>query len=205
MKDFIRVVGKQLTELEDNWFKTASIETEKVLIDLGTGDGRFVLDMARENADFLCIGIDAAIENMTKTSRVAAAKPKKGGVPNAFFLRGAAENLPGPFSGQIDFVSINYPWGSLMKIVSVPDVDEIKKIRQVCKPDAELSIFLNYSVFEDDDYLERLGLGDITKPADNDLLADRYAEAGFEIQERELFAGDPPFRTLWGAPFSAWF
>ena len=198
MAGFCRVIGKKITDLEENWLDGLSSDGTKVLVDIGTGDGRFVLDMAREHSDHLCIGIDAAVENLSKTSRVAAAKPKKGGVPNAIFLRGAAENLPGLLGGIADIVTINYPWGSLMKIVSEPDIGYLRQIREICKSGAELSVLLNYSVFEDDDYLERLGLGDLIKPADNEDLPDAYADAGFRLTQSEIFAGDPPIRTMWG-------
>lgn len=198
MASFQKVVGKKILPLEDNWFDQYEDSTEKRLIDIGTGDGRFILDTAREHPEWLCIGMDAAAENMQKNAGKASAKPKKGGLSNAMFVRGAAENLPGPFAGKADMVTVNYPWGSLMRIVSEPDPDNLKKIRQLCKNGADLSIFLNYYVFEDRDYMERLGFADIIKPAENEALPDIYLQAGFRINKSEIFAGDPPFRTMWG-------
>ncbi len=198
MASFQRVVGKKIEPLEDNWFDQYKDTAEKLLIDIGTGDGRFILDAAREHPEWLCIGIDAAAENMQKNAGKASAKPKKGGLPNVLFLRGAAENLPGPFAGKADMVTVNYPWGSLMRIVSEPDLDNMKKIRDLCKPGAELTVFLNYYVFEDREYMERLGFSDIAKPAENEDLPEIYKQAGFQINKSEIFAGDPPFRTMWG-------
>ncbi len=196
MASFHQIAGKQILPLTDDWRE--SFIQDKVLIDIGTGDGRFILDAAKEDSECLCIGIDAAAENMQKNSRIAASKPKKGGLPNALYIRGAAENLPGPFENLADIVSINYPWGSLMRITSEPDIDNLKKIRAICKTGAELTVLLNYSVFEDDDYMQRLGMGELKKPADNPDLPDAYRQAGFEVSKSEVFAGDPPVRTMWG-------
>ncbi len=196
MASFHKIIGKKTLPLTEEW--QDDFTQEKVLIDIGTGDGRFILDAAREEPDCLCIGVDAAAENMLKNSRTAAARPKKGGLPNALYIRGAAENLPGPFLGMADIVSINYPWGSLMRITSEPGIEHLKKIRAICKSGAELTVLLNYYVFEDSDYMQRLGFGDIEKPADNPEFTNAYKQAGFEVKRSEIFAGDPPVRTMWG-------
>ena len=198
MAAFNRVIGKKISPLAADWLTETINEYDQVLIDVGTGDGRFIIDTARENPGWLCIGIDAAAENMVKLSRNAAAKPKKGGLANAHFVRGAAEHLPGLFTAVADFVTINYPWGSLMKIVSEPQMAHLQRIRDICKTGAELSILLNYYVFDDDEYLQRLGLGDIEKPAESEKLVGCFEKAGFRIERRELFEGDPPIRTKWG-------
>lgn len=169
-----------------------------VLIDVGTGQGMFILDSARESPDWLCIGIDAATDNMVKAARTASATPKKGGVANAFFVRGAAEKLPGPFAGLADTLTVQYPWGSLMGIVSAPYPKELRGLRAACKAGARLSVLLNHSVFQDRAYLERLDFGDIADPAEGDGLIHAYAEAGFEVTQRQVFHGDPPVRTAWG-------
>ena len=196
MTAFYKIIGKKAHPLEEEW--QDNLGHRETLIDIGTGDGRFILDAAKENPDILCIGIDAAAENMQKNARNAASNPKKGGTPNALFLRGASENLPGPFEGIADKVTVNYPWGSLMRIVSEPEVENLEKIRKICKNTAQLTVLLNYYVFEDREYMDRLGMSDIIAPADNENLATAYEKVGFRITKSEIFAGDPPIRTMWG-------
>ncbi|HKP68224.1 MAG TPA: hypothetical protein VJV05_03000, partial [Pyrinomonadaceae bacterium] len=54
---------------------------ERVVIDIGTGDGRFVSTCARENPQHFYIGIDANVKPLEKPSVKATRKPAKGGLP----------------------------------------------------------------------------------------------------------------------------
>lgn len=198
MSAFDKVLGKKLAPLTRADLDDPLARAESVLIDVGTGQGKFILDAAREDPTRLVIGIDAVAENMAKSARSAGASPKKGGLPNAIFVRAAAEKLPGPFEGLADELTVQYPWGSLMRIVSEPTVEHLTGLRRICKSGAKLSVLLNYSVFEDRPYLERLGMGDIDDPAENPTLPDAYAAAGFEVTYRAVIHGDPPIRSAWG-------
>ena len=60
-------------------------------IDLGTGDGRFVLAAAAARPDTLVIGLDADAAAMAEASRRAA---RRGAVSNALFAVAAAEHPP---------------------------------------------------------------------------------------------------------------
>jgi 16S rRNA (adenine(1408)-N(1))-methyltransferase len=62
-----------------------------VAIDLGTGDGRFVLAAAAARPDTLVIGLDANAAGMAEASRRAA---RKDALPNALFAVAAAEHPP---------------------------------------------------------------------------------------------------------------
>jgi tRNA G46 methylase TrmB len=62
-----------------------------VAIDLGTGDGRYVLRAAAEHLDTLVIGLDANAAAMAEASRRAE---RRHALPNALFLVGAAEHPP---------------------------------------------------------------------------------------------------------------
>jgi 16S rRNA (adenine(1408)-N(1))-methyltransferase len=83
-------------------------------MDLGTGDGRAVIDRARREVDTLVIGIDASSAAMAETSRRAARAPRRGGLPNALFVVAAAEHPPVELAGVADELSIIFPWGSLL-------------------------------------------------------------------------------------------
>ena len=198
MAAFDRVLGKKVAPLVPEDLAVLTEGRSGVLVDVGTGQGKFILDAAREDPDRLCVGIDAVAENMAKSARNAGASPKKGGLSNALFVRAAAERLPGPFAGLADTVTVQYPWGSLMRIVSEPALDHLRALRGLCRDGAELSVLLNYSVFEDREYLERLGMGDIVDPAENPDMEALYAQAGFRMTRREVIHGDPPIRSAWG-------
>lgn len=198
MSGFHRVLGRKTEPLDTDWLRSRAADAAGVLIDVGTGQGKFVLDSARADPDCFVIGIDAAADSMAKAARSAGANPKKGGLPNALFVRGGAEALPGPFEGLADRLCVQYPWGSLMRLVAQPDPAGLAGLRAVCRRDATLSILLNQSVFEDPDYLQRLGMIDIGDPATDPDLPARYAAAGFTLTNRQRIEGDPPVRTAWG-------
>lgn len=60
-------------------------------LDLGTGDGRHVLALARARTDTLVIGVDANAAGMLEASRRAA---RRGALRNALFAVAAAEHPP---------------------------------------------------------------------------------------------------------------
>jgi len=87
----------------------------RVLVDLGTGDGRAVLERARREPDALVIGIDASAAGMAESSFRAARSPRKGGLPNALFVVASAEAPPLELAGRTDELTIAFPWGSLLR------------------------------------------------------------------------------------------
>ena len=94
---------------------------EGIVIDIGTGDGRFVFAAARGNPNKFFIGIDANIKPLAKPSMRATRKPSKGGLPNALFVQAAVEDLPQELEGAADEMHIHFPWGSLLQAVATGD------------------------------------------------------------------------------------
>lgn len=62
-------------------------------MDLGTGDGRFVYQSARQNPHRFYLGIDASANSLEKISEKIHRKPAKGGLKNALFIQAAVEAL----------------------------------------------------------------------------------------------------------------
>ncbi len=65
------IKGKNSRPLSAEELTHAAAKSERVLIDLGTGDGRFVLHAARSDPHLLAIGVDASRENLRDASRIA--------------------------------------------------------------------------------------------------------------------------------------
>lgn len=170
------------------------------LVDVGTGDGRFVYRYAREHPDTFAIGLDPVREALRESSARAAKKPARGGLPNVLFVMGAAEELPGPLAGLADVLTVNYPWGSLLKAMVEPVPGILAGLSAVARPGARVSILLNYSVFEDADYALRLGLPPLSPERAREELIPAYSACGIEIDEVQLLdsAVAVPHRTSWG-------
>ena len=79
------------------------------MIDIGTGDGRFVSAMAKRAPNKFFIGIDANVKPLEKPSMKATRKPNKGGLPNVMFVQAAVEALPEEFTGVADEIHIHFP------------------------------------------------------------------------------------------------
>ena len=62
--------------------------------------------------DTLVIGLDANAAAMADSSRRAT---RRRGLPNALFVVAAAEQPPCPLHGLVDAMTINFPWGSLLR------------------------------------------------------------------------------------------
>ena len=156
-----------------------------------------VLESAKLNPGALCIGIDACKDGLIEASRKASRSQKRGGTSNALFLLSSIEALPTDFFGIADAITINYPWGSLLKAVTDPDVAILQKIARIAKRGAPLRILLNWSVFENASYCERLGLSALTLHDVETRLKAQYDEAGLEIKSHGLIDSNP-VATTWG-------
>jgi len=86
-----------------------------VTIDIGTGDGRAVLEAAAAEPASFVIGLDANAAGMAESSRRAARPPAKSGLPNALFLLAAADAIPAELDGIADLVTVRFPWGSMLR------------------------------------------------------------------------------------------
>jgi len=109
------IVGRTQHELDRVALEARVAPYRRLVLDVGTGGGRAVLGTAAVEPDALVVGIDADAASMVDASRRAAASAPRGGRPNALFVVGAAEELPGPFEGLVDEATVRFPWGSLLR------------------------------------------------------------------------------------------
>lgn len=130
------------------------------MIDIGTGDGRAVLRLAGAEPSTLAIGIDAVADAMADASRRAARPVRKGGLPNALFVVAAAEALPAELWGSADEVTIQFPWGSLLRGLVGQDALLCEAVARLLRPGGRLTLVL--SIIERD---RSVTLGALDEPA----------------------------------------
>ena len=156
---------------------------EGVIIDIGTGDGRFVYQSARRNPNKFYIGIDPNTRPLEKISEKIHRKSVKGGAPNALFIQSAVEDLPAELNGVANEVHVHFPWGSLLRAVATGDVEVMRNLRRVCAEGALLEVVIGIDPVRDKSEIERLGI----KPEFiDDVLVENYRAAGFEFVETGL-------------------
>jgi 16S rRNA (adenine(1408)-N(1))-methyltransferase len=170
-----------------------------VVVDVGTGDGRFVCLSARQNPDQFFIGIDANASALVKLSEKICRKPAKGGLANALFVQAAVEDLPPELNGIANEVYVNFPWGSLLRTVATGEGNGLENLRRICAPRAWLKIFMSLDRERDRAEIERLGLTPITAEFLETALKPRYRAAGFEMLESGVLPGAEwsRLRTSW--------
>lgn len=132
---------------------------------------------------------------MAEASRRAAAKPARGGLDNALFIQGALETLDLP--AIADAITVNYPWGSLLRAVALPDPVLLERLAALAKPGAALDVLVNVTPLADSTQAAKLGLAGAAMLHDHAALRHAYAEAGFLVRRIEPFTGPAP-STRWG-------
>jgi 16S rRNA (adenine(1408)-N(1))-methyltransferase len=152
-----------------------------VVIDIGTGDGRFVSASARANPSKFYIGIDANAKPLEKISMKTTRKPSKGGLPNVLFVQAAIENLPAELNEAADEIHIHFPWGSLLRAVVGGDESVLQSLRRICAPECLLEIVIGIDDERDKSEIERLELPNLSPDYLENVLLPRYEAAGFEV------------------------
>jgi 16S rRNA (adenine(1408)-N(1))-methyltransferase len=131
------ILGKQARSICAPELAQIALGYETVLLDLGTGDGRFVLHAARSHPRRLALGVDACRENLRASSRTAPG--------NALFVIANALALPPELERLAGELTINFPWGSLLDGLLYADGDLLAGLRRAARPGAELQVRLNAS------------------------------------------------------------
>ena len=89
------------------------------------------------------IGVDAAADSMAEASRRAARATKRGALPSVLFVVAAAEALPSELDGRADELTVQFPWGSLMRGLLDADPAIVGGIARVTRPGATVTLLLS--------------------------------------------------------------
>jgi len=195
-------VAALINNSTDESSKSSSVltgDSEGVIIDIGTGDGRFVYQSALRNPKKFYIGIDPNVKPLEKISEKIHRKPAKGGAPNVLFVHAAVEDLPPELDGVADELHIHFPWGSLLRAVATADIDVLRNLRRICSFGALLEVVIGLDPLRDRAELERLEITELSLQIIDDVFSRKYATAGFQITERGMLPASewPEFNTSW--------
>jgi hypothetical protein len=105
------------------------------VLDLGTGDGRFVVEQSRKAPKVAVIGVDLCGANFRQLSR------KAGG--NARFLVADACALPEEMYAVADHINIAFPWGRLLREILDAEGAFLSRLVHTMHPRSTLSILFN--------------------------------------------------------------
>lgn len=152
-----------------------------VIVDIGTGDGKFTYQLAKEHPDKLVIGIDPAQEPLQELSARALKKTAKGGLPNVLFVLANVENLPQELTGVANQVFINFPWSSLLRGVIKAEEKTWENIKRICKPGAYVDLIFGYEPEHEQKVMNELGLPMLTLEYLQNNLLSKLEQFGFQV------------------------
>lgn len=150
-----------------------------IVLDIGTGDGRFVSASASANPGRFYIGIDANAKPLEKLSTKITRKPAKGGLPNAMFVQAAVEDLPSELDGVASEIFVNFPWGSLLRAIATGDRNILASLHRLLASDGSLTVMIGTDPERDRGELGRLGVPGLNASYFHHILIPRYETAAF--------------------------
>jgi 16S rRNA (adenine(1408)-N(1))-methyltransferase len=107
----------------------------RVMLDLGTGDGRYVHCLADNFPDAFIIGVDSCRENLREHSHMK--------LPNALFIIASAQELPRELNGLVSHITINFPWGSLLESLLNGDSKLMRGLESISCSATSIDVRLN--------------------------------------------------------------
>jgi 16S rRNA (adenine(1408)-N(1))-methyltransferase len=107
----------------------------RILLDLGTGDGKFAFCHADKFPSHFVIGVDSCRENLHEHSRAK--------LPNLLYVIASAQNLPRELNGLVSQITINFPWGSLLESLLHGDSRLLCGLESISCRGASLNVRLN--------------------------------------------------------------
>jgi 16S rRNA (adenine(1408)-N(1))-methyltransferase len=167
------ICGKHTRMMDAAAFRARLSGFNEVLLDLGTGDGRFVVSQVNRLANVFGIGIDACRENLRDISRRENAR--------TLFVIANALDLPLELTGTVSLLTVNFPWGSLLAGLLNGEAAVLDGMARVCARGARLEVRLNESAVREAGY----GLAEASEKVWLEL--DR---AGFRIPKVETIEAE---------------
>jgi 16S rRNA (adenine(1408)-N(1))-methyltransferase len=160
-------------------------------MDVGAGDGRFVITRASEHPEELVLAVDTSHAAMRETSWRAGRSARRGGVPNAVFVASSLDQLPAELSDIASLVTVHFPWASLLQAAIGRDPAGTDRLAALVAPGGRLRLLVSAS--------QRDAVKGATA-LDPESIVPAYRTRGFALEHcREASAADAAAaRSSWG-------
>jgi len=139
-------------------YSLKDLKFEKVFLDIGTGDGRYVYKSALSNPNYLYIGIDPA-SNLKEYQR----EINRNRLQNAILINSSIENFNPEVTHFFDKITILLPWGNLLKYTATADQNFFEKITKLLKNNGEIQIIFGFNEELEEKETKRLNLVELTE------------------------------------------
>jgi hypothetical protein len=175
--------GKTSHDMDLTEWKEYASKYNRITLDLGTGDGRYVQHLAESDPYTFAIGLDSCRENLHDVSRAKLA--------NMLFVIASAQNLPCELNGLISHLTINFPWGSLLGDLLAGDSRMMYGLSSILRPGALVDVRLNGGALSESGWTLETGA---------EKIYNNFLRAGW-IVETPVIVCDEALRTFpstWG-------
>lgn len=152
-----------------------------VIVDIGTGDGKFTYQVAKEHPDKFVIGIDHAQQPLEGTSAKIYKKEHKGGLENALFVLANIEDLPQELTGVANQVFIHFPWSGLLCGVILVEEKTWSNIKRICQPGAYIDLIFGYDSAYEQKAVDHFSLPELTLEYIQKMMVPKLELNGFEV------------------------
>ena len=173
------VKGRKTEELTRAEFAQLVKNYQKVVLDLGSGDGKFVVINAVKNRHIFWVGIDPSETNL----RIGSRDLNRQKIINALLAVGSVEHLPEELHGAVDEVYINFPWGSLLETIVKPIMENLLGISGILKDGGIINVIFGYNKELEPSEVKRLLLPELSEDYIKDDLIPKYANIGLGINQ----------------------
>jgi len=174
--------GRRSLDLDLNGLTARLTNYNRVILDLGTGDGRYVHCLADNFPNAFVIGVDACRENLREHSRMK--------LPNALFIIASAQSLPDELNGLISHITINFPWGSLLESLLAGDCMLMHRLELISRSTTLIDVRLNGGALAEQGW---------TLEAGAEEIYDNLIHIGWHIKTPTMMKADVlrSFPTTW--------
>jgi hypothetical protein len=170
-------LGMDLNELTDRL-----TNYKRVVLDLGTGDGRYVHSLAERDPRLFVIGVDSCRENLHEYSRTK--------LPNMLFVIASAQCLPHELNGLVSHITVNFPWASLLESLLAGDAGLTHGLESIARSTASIDVHLNGGALAEAGWTLESGA---------EQIRDVLLQAGWMIETPSLICEDAlrTFPSTW--------
>ncbi|HEY0396236.1 MAG TPA: class I SAM-dependent methyltransferase [Candidatus Elarobacter sp.] len=190
--------GKSVIEISDPDLAARLDGYSRIVLDLGAGDAKAALRLAREQPETLVIAADATPDAMQAQAVRSLRKPSRGGAGNIVFLIGDVAALPHALDRRVAEVTVTLPWASLLRAVVLGEDAFTGAVRRVLRDGGRLTVVLNLDALQQRIPREYADLPRVDAAYARTTLAARFSAHGLHVDDvREL--EEPEKRELGSA------
>jgi len=194
------VRGNKTLDISKNDLRELIKDYEKVAVDVGTGDGRYVFKNALNNPGTFYIGIEPS----RKQIEIYSKKTIRAKTPNVLFILSSLEGIQDELDNIATEITINLPWGTLLQVIAKPEQTQIQTLAKILKSDGILEIIFGYTQETEPSEVTRLGLGTLDLTFIRNNVVPVFETEGLSLSEARLVQKDElkNFESTWSKKLS---